>query len=66
MEKRAQENLGIRKSSCKDSKGVFEKGDGLFGLKWRGVGEAGEGGEGSHRDGRREENSPQSTKGDVV
>lgn len=38
MEKRAQENLGIRKSSCKDSKGVFEKGDGLFGLKWRGVG----------------------------
>ena len=51
MEKRAQENLGIRKSLCKDSKGVFEKGNGLFGLKWRGVGGAGEGGEGSHRDG---------------
>ena len=35
MEKRSQENLGVRKACAKTQR--HERGDGLFGLKRRGV-----------------------------
>ena len=41
MEKRSQENLGVRKACAKTQR--HERGDGLFGLKRRGVRQVGEG-----------------------